>query len=166
MTVRAVAAEPGPSWGLPGDLPDLNVWLALVVQEHPHHALARRYWDDVAMGRVLGQKQHFCRATMLGLVRLLCQPKLMGEGVLGLAEAHAIYRQLRDTEGVAFCADAESADVILAEWAANPSTPLPARLWSDAWLAATAEAAGLRLVSFDADFRRFSLTRCLILLPA
>ena len=166
MTVRAVAAEPGPSWGLPGDLPDLNVWLALVVQEHPHHALARRYWDDVAMGRVLGQKQHFCRATMLGLVRLLCQPKLMGEGVLGLAEAHAIYRQLRDTEGVAFCADAESADAILAEWAANPSTPLPARLWSDAWLAATAEAAGLRLVSFDADFRRFSLTRCLILLPA
>ena len=166
MTVRAVAAEPGPSWGLPGDLPDLNVWLALVVQEHPHHALARRYWDDVAMGRVLGQKQHFCRATMLGLVRLLCQPKLMGEGVLGLAEAHAIYRQLRDTEGVAFCADAESADAILAEWATDPSKPLPARLWSDAWLAATAEAAGLRLVSFDADFRRFSLTRCLILLPA
>ena len=163
MTVRASAAEPGPSWGLGGDLPDLNVWLALVVQEHPHHALARRYWDDAAMARALGQKQHCCRATMLGLVRLLCQPKLMGEGVLGLAEAHAIYRQLRDTERVAFCADAESADTVLAAWAADPSNPLPARLWSDAWLAATAEAAGLRLVSFDADFKRFALTRSLIL---
>ena len=163
MTVRAVAAEPAPSWALGGDLPDLNVWLALVVQEHPHHALARRYWDAAAMARVLGQKQHFCRATMLGLVRLLCQPKLMGEGVLGLVEAHAIYRQLRETDGVAFCADAESADAVLTAWAADPSNPLPARLWSDAWLAATAESAGLRLVSFDADFRRFPLTRCLIL---
>lgn len=163
MTVRAIAAEPGPSWGLSGDLPDLNVWLALVVHEHPHHAVARRYWHDAATTRTLGQRQHFCRATMLGLVRLLCQPKLMGEGVLGLAEAHAIYRKLRATEGVAFCADAESADTVLAAWAADPSHPLPARLWSDAWLASTAEAAGLRLVSFDADFKRFPLSRCLIL---
>ncbi len=161
--MRAVAAEPSPSWGLGGDLPDLNVWLALVVQEHPHHALARKYWDDAAMARVLGQKQHFCRATMLGLVRLLSQPKLMGEGVLSLAKAHGIYRQLRDTEGVAFCADAESADAVLAAWAVDTSSPLPARLWPDAWLAATAESAGLRLVTFDADFRRFALSRCLIL---
>ena len=64
---------------------------------------------------------------------------------------------------MAFCADAESADTVLAAWAADPSNPLPARLWSDAWLAATAEAAGLRLVSFDADFKRFALRRSLIL---
>ncbi|MCY7308745.1 MAG: PIN domain-containing protein [Rhodoferax sp.] len=163
MTVGPGVAEPGPSWGLGGDLPDLNVWLALVVQEHPHHALARRYWEDCAMARTLGQKQHFCRATMLGLVRLLCQPKLMGDGVLGLADAFAIYRQLRDTAGVAFCTDAESADSVLAEWTQGAANPLPARLWSDAWLAAVAESADLRLVSFDADFKRFGLTRCLIL---
>ena len=163
MTAPPGVAEPGPSWGQAGDLPDLNVWLALVVQEHPHHALARQYWDDSAMARALGQKQHFCRATMLGLVRLLCQPKLMGDAVLSLADAFAIYRRLRDTDGVAFCPDAESADTVLAAWTVGAASPVPARLWSDAWLAAVAESSGLRLVSFDTDFKRFALTRCLIL---
>lgn len=115
------------------------------------------------MARSLGHKLHFCRATMLGLVRLLCQPKLMGEGALGLPDALAIYRGLREAEGVAFCSDSESADQMLAGWLGDRAAPLPARLWPDAWLAAVAESAGLRLVSFDADFRRFGLTRCLIL---
>ena len=163
MTAPPGLAEPGPSWGHAGDLPDLNVWLALVVQEHPHHALARQYWGDSEMARALGQKQHFCRATMLGLVRLLCQPKLMGDGVLSLADAFAIYRRLRDTDGVAFCADSESADTVLAAWTVGAARTVPARLWSDAWLAAVAESSGLRLVSFDTDFKRFALTRCLIL---
>lgn len=163
MTLPAVASEPPPSWGLGGDLPDLNIWLALVVLEHPHHGLARQYWDDSATARALGQKWHFCRATMLGLVRLLCQPKIMGEGVLSLAQAHSTYRQLRDMEGVAFCPDTESADAVLAAWSMEAAKPMPARLWPDAWLAATAETAGLRLVSFDVDFKRFALTRCVIL---
>ncbi len=163
MTTRVQAAEPPPSWGLGGDLPDLNVWLALVVQEHPHHAFARRYWDDLAPARRLGQKLFFCRATMLGLVRLLCQPKLMGEGVLNLPNAFAVYRQLRDAEGVDFCADAETADAALGAWAGLADPPLPARLWPDAWLAAVAQSAELRLVSFDTGFRRFKLARCLVL---
>ena len=159
---RLRATEPSPPWsqGLGGDLPDLNVWLALVVAEHPHHAAARRYWDEQQAMPALGPRVWFCRSTMLGLVRLLSQPKLMGEGVLALADAHAIYQQLRQTEGVGFVGDAESADALLAAWLANHGeAPWPARLWTDAWLAASAESAGLRLVSFDADFARFSLTR-------
>lgn len=160
-TRRWRAAEPPPSWGtaLGGDLPDLNVWLALVVAEHPHHAAARRYWDQQQATPALGPRVWFCRSTMLGLVRLLTQPKLMGAGVLGLAEAHAIYRQLRQADGVGFAADAESADALLARWVSDRQAPLSARLWSEAWLAASAETAGLRLVSFDADFARFPLTR-------
>lgn len=158
---RLRVAEPPPSWGtaLGGDLPDLNVWLALVVAEHPHHAAARRYWDQQQAAPALGLRFWFCRSTMLGLVRLLTQPRLMGEGVLGVAEAHTIYRQLRQTEGVGFVGDAESADALLAQWLAAGEAPMPARLWTDAWLAASAEAAGLRLVSFDADFARFPLSR-------
>ncbi len=158
---RLRAAEPTPSWsqGLGGDLPDLNVWLALVVAEHPHHAAARRYWAEQRVSPALGPRVWFCRSTMLGLVRLLTQPKLMGEGVLGLTEAHAIYQQLRQTEGVGFAGDAESADALLTRWVADGQAPMPPRLWTDAWLAASAEAAGLRLVSFDADFARFPLTR-------
>jgi toxin-antitoxin system PIN domain toxin len=158
---RLRAAEPPLSWGpgLGGDLPDLNVWLALVVAEHPHHAAARAYWERQQAAPALGPRVWFCRSTMLGLVRLLSQPRLMGEGVLSLTDAHAIYQQLRQTEGVGFAGDAESADVLLATWLTGGEGPLPARLWTDAWLAASAEAAGLRLVTFDADFARFPLTR-------
>ena len=100
---------------------------------------------------------------MLGLVRLLSQPKLMGAGVLALPAAHTVYRQLRDTAGVAFLNDAEGADATLSAWIGDTPAPLPARLWSDAWLAAAAEAAGLRLVTLDSDFKRFALSRCLVL---
>lgn len=163
---RLRAAEPPPSWpaaGLGGDLPDLNVWLALVVAEHPHHAAARRYWSEQQAAPALGPRVWFCRSTMLGLVRLLTQPKLMGEGVLALADAHSIYQQLRQADGVGFASDAEGADALLASWLNGNLAPLPARLWTDAWLAASAEAAGLRLVTFDADFARFPLSRRLLL---
>jgi hypothetical protein len=46
-------AEPPAPWLLgfeaatQGDLPDINVWLALAVQEHPHHAQAQRYWASL-----------------------------------------------------------------------------------------------------------------------
>lgn len=159
---RLRAAEPPPAWSaaLGGDLLDLNVWLALVVADHPHHAAVRHYWDQQQATPALGPRVWFCRSTMLGLVRLLTQPKLMGDGVLGLPQAQAIYQQLRQADGVGFVGDTESADALLARWVAPlGQAPLPARLWTDAWLAASAEAAGLRLVSFDADFARFPLTR-------
>mgnify|MGYP000747613876 CR=1 FL=1 len=34
-------------------------------------------------------------AAMLGLVRLLCQPKVVGDGALGLADAWALYQRYR-----------------------------------------------------------------------
>lgn len=156
---RALAAAPS------GDLPDLNLWLALVVAEHPHHAAARRYWDEAQKQRAPGQSFWFCRMTMLGLVRLLSQPKVMGEGALPLHEAHAVYRQLRANEGVDFLSDSEGTDGLLPTLIGQASAPLPARLWSDAWLAAAAESAGLRLVTLDSDFKRFALSRCLVLQP-
>ena len=40
---------------------------------------------------------------------------------------------------------------------------LPPRLWTDAYLSALALGSGLRLVTFDTDFQRFALPRCLVL---
>ncbi len=165
---RHRAAEPPATWlkdthpPLQGDLPDLNVWLALVIPEHPHHAAARRYWDGMADAMTQGQRLCFCRTTMLGLVRLLSQPKLMGDAALSLVQAHQVYRDLRAQPGVAFVSDTEAVDAALPQLlAAN----LPPRLWTDAWLAATAQTAGLRLVTFDADFARFQLPRWTQLQP-
>lgn len=148
-----------------GDLPDINVWLALAVQEHPHHAAARLYWDSIQAKPTGERKLWFCRVTMLGLVRLLSQPKVMGKGALNLAQAMTLYQQFRDISGVDLLAEPKPCDSVLQGLVAAQSAnqPLPTRLWTDAYLAALAQSTGTRLVSFDQDFHRFDLTSCLVL---
>ena len=81
------------SLGAVGDLPDINVWLALSIKEHPHHDSAKAYWSDLSFARIW-----FCRVT---------------------------------------------------------------KHLTDAYLAAFAVCAGLRLVTFDKDFERFEGLRLL-----
>lgn len=71
------------------DLPDLNVWLALAWPAHSHHQHAIHYWEQQAADQVL-----FCTVTALGLIRLVCQLKLMGTAVRNAAEASALLKAL------------------------------------------------------------------------
>lgn len=133
-----------------GDLPDLNVWLALAVTEHPHHPAAQDYWQQQAAARVW-----FCRITMLGLVRLLVQPKLMGEAALSLSDAFAAYRRFAALPEVGLYAEPAECEPVLAGLL---GPDMPPRLWIDTYLAAFALSGGLRLVTFDKDFARFAGT--------
>ena len=133
-----------------GDLPDLNVWLALAVAEHPHHRAAQSYWQHEAAASVW-----FCRVTMLGLVRLLTQPKLMGEAALSLRDAFALYQRYAALPEVGVCAEPADCEQVLAGLL---EPDMPPRLWTDTYLAAFALAGGLRLVTFDKDFARFAGT--------
>jgi toxin-antitoxin system PIN domain toxin len=130
-----------------GDLPDVNVWLALAIAEHPHHAAALAYWQQSAAPSLW-----FCRVTMLGLVRLLTQPRLMGSAALSAPAALAAYDQFAALPEVALRAEPASCE---AEMRRIVQADLPARLLTDAYLAAFAMAADLRLVTFDRDFERF-----------
>lgn len=141
------ASRKAPTHREAGDLPDLNVWLALALAEHPHHRAAQAYWQEQAAARVW-----FCRVTMLGLVRLLCQPKLMGEAALGLRGAFDVYLRFAALPEVGLCTEPADCEQLLSGLL-EPATP--ARLWTDAYLAAFALAGGLRLVTFDRDFTRF-----------
>lgn len=171
MAVRDSAALGafGTAWGNPqGDLPDINVWLALAVQEHPHHAAAQRYWEGVQLDmhstpNTAPQKIYFCRTTMLGLVRLLCQPKVVGEGALALPAAWAVYQSFRALPIIDLLADPADCDTVI-QTLLSAQGVLPARLWTDAYLAALAHSSGMRLVTFDRDFERFNLPRCTVLL--
>jgi uncharacterized protein len=171
MAVRDSAALGafGNAWGNPpGDLPDINVWLALAVQEHPHHAAAKRYWEGVQLDmhstpNTAPQKIYFCRTTMLGLVRLLCQPKVVGEGALALPAAWAVYQSFRAVPIIDLLADPADCDAAIQSLLSVQST-LPSRLWTDTYLAALARSSGMRLVTFDRDFERFNLPRCTVLL--
>jgi hypothetical protein len=140
-----------------GDLPDVNVWLALSVPEHVHHGAALAWWQQGARATC-----HFNRVTMLGLVRLLAQPRVMGAGALGAVAALAVWQRWIALPEVALHPEPAGLDTTLAGLALPD---LPPRLLTDAYLAAFAMRAGLRLVSFDADFARFQGLHWLRLQP-
>jgi toxin-antitoxin system PIN domain toxin len=134
------------------DLPDLNVWFALLVPEHPFHASALRYWSEA-------EDPVLVRVTALGLLRLLTNPKAMDGKPLGVEEAWRVYRELREASGVPLAEEPPGLDGALEAFLPG----LPPRLWTDAYLAAFALTGGYRLVSFDRDFRRFPGLRLVLL---
>ena len=154
-------AEPAANWRLvSGDLLDVNVWVALCSAAHPFHDPAMRYWQSACETET---PLWFCRTTMMGLVRVLSQPRAMGPNVLTLTQATAMYRQWLNTPAVGLLADPPSLDDAIEQLLGRRGEPQPIRLWTDMCLAATAQSAGLRMVTFDRDFERFGLTRCLVL---
>jgi predicted nucleic acid-binding protein len=80
-----------------------------------------------------------------------------------LPQAVAVYQQWRAVPQVGLLPDPPELDALLQTMVASQFVPVPARLWPDVCLAATAEAAGLRMVTFDRDFERFQLSRLEIL---
>jgi toxin-antitoxin system PIN domain toxin len=139
------------------DLPDVNVWLALAVREHVHHEAASQYWNESAAAQV-----HFCRVSMLGMVRLLTQPRVMGQGALDMADAMALYEHFTALPEVDLHPEPAATAGVLRRLA---DAEMPARLLTDAYLAAFAIAGGLRLVTFDRDFGRFEGLNLLRLSP-
>ncbi len=137
-----------PAAGTAGeDLPDVNVWLALSVREHVHHRAALAWWQQSA-----GPRCHFNRITILGLVRLLAQPRVVGAGALGASAALAVWQRWIALPEVALHPEPAGLDAAYASLVQeNP----PPRLLTDAYLAAFSICGGLRLVTFDADFARF-----------
>ena len=130
-----------------GDLLDVNVWLALAIEEHPHHPAAVAYWS-----RNAGAARFFCRISALSLVRLLVHPKLMADKPLALTKAWALYRSFAALRGVAMLNEPAGFDAFLG----GLVTPeLPPRLFTDAYFAALAGSTRSRLVTFDRDFERF-----------
>ena len=58
-------------------LPDVNVWVALAVDGHPHHAIAKRWFERLGQESLL-----FCRVTEMGLLRLLTNEHVMSLKVI------------------------------------------------------------------------------------
>lgn len=136
------------------DLPDVNVWLALIHPQHAHHALARQYWEQTASARLA-----FCRVTMLGLLRLATNQVVMGGTPLSAGEAWASYQAVMDLPELAFASDPPGLERLMQSLTDAPFFK-PAD-WTDAYLAAFAQSAGMRLVSFDKGFSRFERLDCL-----
>ena len=132
-------------------LADVNVWLATVVEAHPDHNRAVHWWRDGVLRA--GGAVAFCRLTQLGLLRLLSNEAVLGTARRTPAEAWIDYEQLLSQRPVSFLSEPDGIE----EWlrAYTPERDSSASLWTDAYLAAFAREAGLRLATFDRGFRRF-----------
>jgi toxin-antitoxin system PIN domain toxin len=139
------------------DLLDVNVWLALVDENHAHRSAALHYWRNEASELIA-----FCRVSMLGFLRLSTLRGVLSSP-LTPERAWAVYGEYLQEPGVAFLSEPSEVEKRLAAFSLQPS--FRPQLWTDAYLAALALSSGCRLVSFDSDFRAFDGLNFLHLTP-
>lgn len=135
------------------DLCDSNIWLALALSRHAHHAAVREWIEAVQdQASVL-----FCRATQQTFLRLLTNAAVLspyGNPPLTNRQAWEAYQALLADDRIAFRVDEPAG--LEADWGrfALRETASP-KIWMDAYLAAFAFAGGHRMVTTDAAFKQF-----------
>ena len=140
------------------DLLDANVWLALAAEAHAHHSRAKAYWENEA-----APVNAFCRVTQLAFLRHLTNKAIMGDQMLSPSAAWEKLQKFLALPEVRGLAEPAGLDERLGDFC-NLGRTSP-NLWTDAYLAAFAKCAGLRLVTFDHGFSRFRGLELLILKP-
>jgi toxin-antitoxin system PIN domain toxin len=134
------------------DLCDVNLWLALVFERHPHHAAAVRWWS----ARGSAANAVFCRVTQSAFLRISTGRAFLAALAVSRrtnTEAWDAYDLIQRDRRVSFArepADIESVWKRLSRRGSQSTN-----LWTDAYLAAFAITADYRFVTFDRDFRRF-----------
>jgi toxin-antitoxin system PIN domain toxin len=121
--------------------PDVNVWLALVLEHHVHRPAARDWWRQ-NQGPIA-----FTRFTELALLRLLTTSAAMDGQPLRMDEAWRVHDGLFADERVALYPEPAAVEERFRQYASGQA-PSPKR-WADAWLLAVAHSAGGILVTFD-----------------
>ena len=122
--------------------PDVNVWLALVLEGHVHREEATKWWRSTDSETVA-----FIRLTQTGLLRLLTTASAMNGRPLTMPAAWRVYDALFGDDRVAFVDEPSGIDTGFRHSTRSPhASP---KLWADAWLLSFAKAAGGTVVTFD-----------------
>lgn len=126
---------------LTGFLPDINVWLALASPRHVHSPLCVEWLNQTEVPIL------FCRLSQMGFLRLLTNASAMGPDVLSSNDAWGAYHSMLCDERIGFAPEPFALEE---EWRKTTLHPKPmAQNWTDAYLAAFAQCAGLRLATLD-----------------
>lgn len=133
--------------------PDVNVWLALTVERHPHSSVAWDWLNSVdRSARVL-----FSRYTQLGFLRLLSNPIVTGKDWPSLAEASTVYREYLRDPRIEFHQESRATEAALWEALEAHESQSASKFVGDAYLLAFARAQGAVLVTFDKALYKFAL---------
>jgi|SRR5579883_986156 len=127
-------------------LVDINVWIALSISTHTHHQAAALWFGRIESAA------YFCRTSQLGFLRLLTNQHVMGVDVRTQREAWNAYDNLLSDPLVGFISEPAAAERIFRDLTQNPVSAT--KTWTDAYLAAVAVAAGLKIVTLDQSFRK------------
>jgi|SRR5271165_1507103 len=130
---------------------DINVWLAMTWDLHPQHRGAARWYASTNGSPLL-----FCRFTMLGLLRLLTNQKVMGDSTCNIEEALQLYgRWVRDPR-VELAPEPRGTEELfrraLASFHRQPAT----KAIADSYLVGFAGALGAELVTLDKGLARMA----------
>lgn len=131
------------------DLLDVSVWLPLSSPDHVHHERAVRYWHKESDDELV-----FCRVTALALLRHLTNKAILGKRVLSGRQAWGALETWLATDRIRIFNESAALDEHLARYSLELN--LQGGSWTDAYLAAFAASANLRLVAFDGDFQKYS----------
>jgi toxin-antitoxin system PIN domain toxin len=122
--------------------PDVNVWLALLMEDHIHRAAAKAWWDTDQSDEI-----GFLRFTQITVLRLLTNRAAMNGKPLTIREAWAAYDHLFQDDRVALFDEPRGAETRFRQYTRSRSAS--PNLWADAWLLAFAEDSGGRIITFD-----------------
>ena len=123
-------------------LGDVNVLLAAIDSAHAHHVIVRPWFENQGF-----QAIYLCRLTHLALLRLLTNAYVMSQKPLSSEEAWAAVDALMDDPRVGFLPEPDGVTLLLRSWTKAKS--VGAASWTDAYLAAFAAQAGLKLATLD-----------------
>jgi toxin-antitoxin system PIN domain toxin len=123
--------------------PDVNVWLALAHEIHPHHKAAE-VWEQSLHKQVT---LCFCRSTQLGLLRLLTNSRTMNQDVLTQTQAWAAFDAFAQSPGARLIEEPHGIDPVFRRLTNRDE--VSTKQWADGYLAAFSIAAGMPLVTFD-----------------
>ena len=140
-------------------LPDINIWMALTMPAHTHHARVMEWLDATPTPALF-----FCRYTQQGLLRLsttAAVTSLFDQAPMTNRTALNRMDELLEDPRVHF---AQEPSGLYPQWSAfaDMGTASP-KLWMDAYLAAFALTGGFRLVTTDRGFKQFKGLNALVL---
>jgi toxin-antitoxin system PIN domain toxin len=126
-------------------LVDVNVWLAAAWGRHVHHRATKKWMD------AQDDELAFCRVTEAAFLRLLSNPAVTREDALSRRQAWDLLLAFQADPRVRFLAEPRGlAPLWIAFSKRDDRSHL---LWTDDYLAAFAQAAGLELVTLDSGLR-------------
>ena len=122
-------------------LVDVGVWLALIYAGHRMHDATVDFVasDDRRVG--------LCRVTHMAILRLVTNPAVMGADALTRREAWQLQDELRAGERVTWLEEPYGFEQVWRTLSAAPDRSH--KLWTDDYLAAFAQVAGISLVTLD-----------------